>query len=284
MIRGSCLCGSVRWEIHGTVENMSHCHCSICRKTHGAPFATYVSAKLNDYRLLAGGETIRQYESSPGFSRSFCATCGSVVPMAINGQRRVAVPAGCLDDDPGTRPDMHIFAASKAPWHAITDKLPRHDTYPAGSSLSEVAPPVGSSSALGVLHGSCLCGGVAFEVNEPFKVVHNCHCGRCRKARAAAHTTNGFISIEGIRFLKGEDLLASYKVPEANTFTSTFCPVCGAAMPRLRPETGNAIIPLGSLDDDPGRGADDHIFTGSKASWYEITDDLPQFDEMPPDT
>tara|TARA_B100000315_G_scaffold245638_1_gene271794 strand:- start:480 stop:644 length:165 start_codon:yes stop_codon:yes gene_type:complete len=52
-------------------------------------------------------------------------------------------------------------------------------------------------------------------------------------------------------------------------------------MPRLREETGNAVVPLGCLDDDPGQGADDHIFTGSKAPWYDIGGDLPQFDEMP---
>ncbi|MBT3373875.1 MAG: GFA family protein [Rhodospirillaceae bacterium] len=281
MIRGSCLCGSVGWEIHGPVGNMSHCHCSICRKAHGAPFATYLSTDMDSYRLVTGEGTIRRYESSPGFSRSFCATCGSVVPMRV-GEGRIAIPAGCLDDDPGIRPSMHIFAASKAPWHPITDNLPRHNAYSAESTLSEVAPPAGGSAAPGILHGSCLCGGVAFEINEPFKVVHNCHCGRCRKARAAAHTTNGFISIDGIRFLKGEDLLLSYKVPEAKTYTPTFCRVCGAGMPRLRQETGNAIIPLGSLDGDPGRGAEDHIFAGSKAPWYDITGNLPQFDEMPP--
>ncbi len=281
MIRGSCLCGTVHWEIHGPVDHMSHCHCSICRKAHGAPFATYLSVQLDDYRLAVGVETVRHYESSPGFSRSFCATCGSVVPMAV-GDGRVAVPAGCLDDDPGIRPGMHIFTASKAPWHAITDTLPRYDTYPSNSDLAEVAPPAGGSATSGILHGSCLCGGVAFEINEPFKVVHNCHCSRCRKARAAAHTTNGFVSIDGLRFLRGEDLLIRYKVPEANSFAQTFCRVCGAGMPSLPREAGNVAIPLGALDDDPGRGAEDHIFTGFKAPWYEITGDLPQFDEMPP--
>ena len=120
MIRGSCLCGSVGREIHGPVGNMSHCHCSICRKAHGAPFATYLSTDMDSYRLVTGEGTIRRYESSPGFSRSFCATCGSVVPMRV-GEGRIAIPAGCLDDDPGIRPSMHIFAASKAPWHPITE-------------------------------------------------------------------------------------------------------------------------------------------------------------------
>ncbi|MBT6430068.1 MAG: GFA family protein [Rhodospirillaceae bacterium] len=258
---------------------MSHCHCSICRKAHGAPFATYASTAQENYRLVAGADAIRQYESSPGFNRLFCGTCGSVVPEHIDG--RAVIPTGCLDDDPGISAAMHIFVASKAPWYKITDDLPQHDTYPADSGLSEIAKPERDGAAPGHLHGSCLCGGVAYEVSAPFTVVHNCHCSRCRKSRAAAHTTNGFTAAEAVRFLKGEELLASYKVPDAKTYTPTFCRICGAGMPRLRPETGNAVIPMASLDDDPGRGADDHIFTGSKASWYEITGDLPQFHEMP---
>ena len=280
MIRGSCLCGSVRWQIDGSVRNMSHCHCSMCRKAHGAPFATYLSANLDDYRLVAGAKVIRQHGSSPGFTRTFCATCGSVVPMIVDG-RRAVIPAGCLDDDPGIRPAAHIFVASKAPWHPIADDLPRHDAYPADSGMAEVDRPARSSRTPGHLHGSCLCGGVAYEVSAPFKVVYNCHCSRCRKARAAAHNTIGITSIDGVRFLKGEDLLVYYKVPQAEFFAQTFCGVCGSGMPSLKKDRGIAGVPLGSLDDDPGRGADEHIFTGSKAPWYEITDDLPQFYEIP---
>jgi hypothetical protein len=258
---------------------MSHCHCSICRKAHGAPFATYLSAKLDDYRLAAGTEVIKQYQSSPGFQRSFCSTCGSVVPMMVG--KRVVIPAGCLDDDPGIRPERHIFAASNVSWHPITDSLPQHDAYPVEAGLGETPMRVRYSETPGHLHGSCLCNAVAFEISQPFMVIHNCHCSRCRKSRAAAHTTNGFTAIDGIRFLRGEELLQAYKIPGAKTYTPTFCRICGSGMPRLRKETGNAIIPFGCLDDDPGQGADDHIFTGSKAPWYEITDDLPQFDEMP---
>jgi hypothetical protein len=200
--------------------------------------------------------------------------------MIVDG-RRAVIPAGCLDDDPGIRPAAHIFVASKAPWHPIADDLPRHDAYPADSGMTEVERPTRSNETTGHLHGSCLCGEVAYEVGEPFKVVYNCHCSRCRKARAAAHSTLGLTSTNGVRFLKGEDLLVHYKVPEAEFFTQTFCRLCGSGMPSLKKDRGVAVIPLGSLDDDPCRGADNHICTSSKAHWYEIADDLPQFDEMP---
>ena len=111
--------------------------------------------------------------------------------------------------------------------------------------------------------------------------MHNCHCSRCRKARAAAHTTNGFVERDGFRLLSGEDLLAHYKVPDAEHFTHVFCRVCGSGMPRANPTRPLVTIPFGSLDDDPGRGADDHIYTAYKAPWFEIADDLPQYPERP---
>ncbi len=279
MIKGSCLCRSVRWEVDGPLGDMSHCHCTTCRKHHGAAFATYVSAEIADYRLVSGADLIRKPNFWPRIDRAFCATCGSVVPMIIDG--KAVIPAGCLDDDPGIRPAMHIFVASMAPWHAITDDLPQHDAYPAESGLPESPMGPRHEDPSEHVRGSCLCNAIAFELSAPFTVVHNCHCSRCRKARAAAHTTNGFLPIEAIKFLRGEDLVATYKVPEADAFTHAFCSKCGSGVPRLRPDSATAMVPLGSLDDDPGQGADDHIFTGSKSPWYEITDDLPQFEEYP---
>ena len=280
MTNGSCLCGAVHWRIAPPFVGMTHCHCSMCRKAHGAPFATYLTVAREQYRLLEGADTITDYESSADSHRAFCRRCGSVVPSTENGEQ-VYVPAGCLDDDPGVRPSAHIFVASKAPWHIIADDLPRADIYTAAGDGPLIARPDRRSGAPGVLAGSCLCGAVAYQVGGTFRVVHNCHCSRCRKARAAAHTTNGFVERDGFRFLRGEDLLARYKVPDAEHFTHVFCRVCGSGMPRANPARPLVGIPFGSLDDDPGRGADDHIFTAYKAPWYAIADDLPQYPEMP---
>jgi hypothetical protein len=71
-------------------------------------------------------------------------------------------------------------------------------------------------------------------------------------------------------------------VPDARYFTTVFCRRCGAKMPRLSPERGIAVVPMGSLDDDPGMRPQRHIYVGSKAPWHDITDDLPQDVEAPP--
>ena len=280
MITGNCLCGTVSWQVDGALGTMSHCHCSMCRKAHGAAFGTYVDTARENFRWLAGEDTIARYESSPGFLRTFCGTCGSVVPES-EGKERVAMPAGCLNEDPGVRPTAHIFAPSQAPWHTIGDDLPRFDGYPEPHASPPVARPGPAQGKDGVLRGSCLCGDVAYEVRTPIKLVRNCHCSRCRKARAAAHATNGFTAMDGLVFVRGEDKLREYKVPSAQFFAQAFCTRCGSGMPRKDAERDIAIIPFGSLDDDPGRGADDHIFTGSMAPWYTITDDLPSFEETP---
>ena len=111
MVKSRCLCGAVRWTADGPLQFMSHCHCSRCRKAHGTPFATYVAAPSAGFSLT-GAEHLARYESSPGFFRTFCPNCGSVVPGDPFGPL-MFVPAGCLDGDPGVKPEMDIFVASK---------------------------------------------------------------------------------------------------------------------------------------------------------------------------
>lgn len=131
MIRGSCLCKSVRYEVRGPLGRASHCHCSMCRKAHGAAFATYARVKRSDFALLAGQEHIATYRSSPGVARTFCRNCGSTLQFVTDARpESFALALGTLDDDPGVRPALHIFAGSKAPWYDITDGLPEHETYP----------------------------------------------------------------------------------------------------------------------------------------------------------
>ncbi len=277
---GSCLCGTVRWRVDGSLDSMSHCHCSMCRKAHGAPFGTYTEAPSESFTWLSGMDAITSFESSPGVIRAFCGTCGSVVPEPF-GEDRMVIPAGCLDGDPGVRPSSHIFAASKAPWYVIGGDLPQSDGYINPDDGPNVDRPGPGQRREGVLRGSCLCGDVAYEVRAPLTVVHNCHCSRCRKARAAAHATNGFTDADGVVFVRGEDRLKSFKLPSARIFAQVFCGRCGSPMPRVDRERSLAVVPFGSLDDDPGRGSDDHIFTGSMAPWFTIADELPQFDGLP---
>jgi hypothetical protein len=271
----------VAWECGGEFELMTHCHCSMCRKSHGAAFGTYVGAPAAGFRWLGGEKEIVRYESSPGFHRPFCARCGSVVAGDPGGDR-VFMPAGCLDGDPAVRPLAHIFAASKAPWYEIRDDLRRFDAYPPGFDAAEVKRPAEPEQEEDRIRGSCLCGAVTYQLEGRLSLMVNCHCSRCRKARSAAHATNLFAHSDALRWLRGEDLVHRFKLPGAERFTNCFCQVCSSILPRVDQARGLAIVPAGTLDGDPGARERFHIFTGSKAPWYEISDDLPRFEESAP--
>lgn len=277
-MRGSCLCGAVVFELEAPLELVTHCHCSMCRKVHGADFGTYGVVPVAAYRLREGADAIRRRASSPTNTRAFCSRCGSVVPATDPQGERMVVPVALLDDAAGISPLAHIFVGSKAPWAVLGERLRRFDTLPAGFDLAPVPPREAPEPAAGTLRGSCLCDGVRYRIEGPPKLMRHCHCGRCRKARAAGYATNLFAEAGAVRFSRGEALLESFPVPGALHFTHVFCRTCGSPMPRIAPDRGIAVIPAGGLDDDPGIRPASHIFVADKAPWVEIVDDLPRYD------
>jgi AcrR family transcriptional regulator len=125
--KGSCLCGTVQYELDGPFEVMSHCHCSMCRKHHGAAFATFVTVPLSNFRWIAGEDSLSTYQSSAYGKRTFCSKCGSVMPVVEADTGIAFCPAGNLDGELGIQPQSHRFVGSKASWHTITDTLPQHE-------------------------------------------------------------------------------------------------------------------------------------------------------------
>jgi hypothetical protein len=260
---------------------MMHCHCSMCRKHHGAAFATFVAAPFAAFRWLEGEEEIGEYRSSEHGTRSYCTRCGSVAPTLMPEAGFAIAPAGNLEGDPGVRPQMHVFVGSKAPWYEIADAVPQHDAKPPGFGGGTGVPRPERKARDGVIAGSCLCGEVAYELRNPQRM-YNCHCWRCRRGRSAAHASNLFVSLDDFTLVSGEDSIAQYKVPEALRFTVAFCTRCGGGAPRVARDRGVAAVPAGTLDSDPGIRPQAHIYVGSKAPWFDILDDIPQYAEGPP--
>ena len=135
MIHGSCLCGAVRFEFTKPAGPFELCHCHRCRKFTGSAFFSGLYARPEDFRYVQGKELITTYEAPilrepPAYRASFCSRCGSPVPNDPSPQSRsglIEIPAGLLDDDPGMKPDKHIFIEVKSPWFEITDDLPQLD-------------------------------------------------------------------------------------------------------------------------------------------------------------
>jgi hypothetical protein len=131
MLHGSCLCGGVRYEIAGPLTFALNCHCSMCRKAHGAAFRSRARVRADDFKWVAGEELVTYYESSPGTHRGFCRVCGSPLLSRFDADpRRYGLPLGALDDDPGVKPGFHVFVANKAPWFDIADDLPQFPELP----------------------------------------------------------------------------------------------------------------------------------------------------------
>lgn len=279
MVTGACLCGTLRYEVKGPLENLMHCHCSMCRKHHGAPFATLIEAPADSLRWLSGEASVREYPSSAERVRRFCGTCGSVAPAPMGG--RVLLPAGNLLGNLSDVGGLHMFVGSKAPWHVIADELPQHDNAPPGWTLHEVVRTA-KVELEGAVHGACLCGEVTFSVTGAPARWLQCHCSRCRRARSAAHASNTFYPEGQFSWCTGHELVKKYKPPDAARFTVSFCMRCGGGAPVQRDNVPFVLVPAGLFDTDPGARPQAHIHVASKAPWYTFSDGLPQFAELPP--
>ena len=140
-----------------------------------------------------------------------------------------------------------------------------------------------SSSASAVRHGSCLCSGVAFEVSKPLIAMGNCHCSMCRHQHGTAFSTYAQAPADALAITRGAELITSYA--SSAGAERQFCGRCGAKLfYRAKAMPAFVWIAAGAFDDDPGIRCSYHIFTASKASWFEISDDLPQHAAFPDDT
>ncbi len=124
MIKGSCLCGKVSYEVSGPGDKMYYCHCRMCRKASGSSFATNMLMKESEFVIKSGEEFLKGFNSSPGETRYFCSECGSPIFGKAEARKGlVSLRCGGLDDAPDIDPEVHLFTDWKAPWYHITDSL-----------------------------------------------------------------------------------------------------------------------------------------------------------------
>ena len=127
------------------------------------------------------------------------------------------------------------------------------------------------------LTGQCLCGAVQYTVEDEFEYALNCHCSQCRRATGAAFKSFGGIKREALAVTKGGKLLMIFGDEGAHDVR---CGICGSFLYSVCRDAAYVHVTLGSLVDTPSMRPTAHIFVGSKAPWYTITDDLPQHQEF----
>ncbi|MGI9232271.1 MAG: GFA family protein [Woeseiaceae bacterium] len=126
---GSCLCGAVKFEIDEFLPQAAHCHCSMCRKFHGASYTTFATVHRSKFRWVEGEDALKVYTAKNDTTRTFCRHCGSSLaffsPRA--SQEEVEIALGTMDTDVPVKPSAHIFVRSAANWTVLDDDLPLYE-------------------------------------------------------------------------------------------------------------------------------------------------------------
>jgi hypothetical protein len=131
MIHGHCECGRVQYEVAGDINDFSHCHCSQCRRLHGAAFATFAAVATDKFRYISGQSDTRSYASSESSERVFCGNCGSNILVALDQEpESLYLSMSAIDGDPPRPRGYHIYVGSKAAWYEITDDLAQYEREP----------------------------------------------------------------------------------------------------------------------------------------------------------
>ena len=145
--------------------------------------------------------------------------------------------------------------------------------------LQELAVPSPPVQPINTLHGQCACGQVRFSVQDEFEYAFYCHCSRCRARTGSAFAAVGGITLDKVEVLAGHEHLLFEG--ECSDGYGARCGRCFAFLFAAVRARRYLHISLGALVDAPGRVPDHHIYVGSKAPWYQITDGLPQYTESP---
>lgn len=128
------------------------------------------------------------------------------------------------------------------------------------------------------IHGRCYCGAVHYAVNGAFAYALNCHCSNCRRVTGAAFKPFAGVARECLAVTQGEDALLVMGTAANN---NTLCARCGSLLFSVVQDGTRVHVAMGTLEGDPGIRPRAHIFVASKAAWFTITDDLPQYVEFP---
>jgi hypothetical protein len=131
----------VRYRATGPFLDMLHCHCTDCRKTHGAAFMTSIGVARDRFQVVEGAGALSAFTAPSGTRRSFCGRCGSKIACDNPAWDAVYVPAATLDTILPHQPQAHMYVRSKVAWLDILDDLPRFETAP-GDGYRDGLPPL----------------------------------------------------------------------------------------------------------------------------------------------
>ena len=131
------------------------------------------------------------------------------------------------------------------------------------------------------VEGSCVCGAVGYEIERPYRAFQYCHCSRCRKKSGSAFLSNIFVPVDQFQWIRGEDQVKRFELPDAKYWSTAFCRTCGSAVPWLTRNGKVMVVGAGGLDGDPGERPSFSVFYGSRPDWYTHVSDLDTHETLP---
>ncbi len=138
MHKGSCLCGNIRYELDAELGEFGFCHCRDCQKASGSAHAANAPVERRDFRLIAGADSLKEFESSPRKFRAFCSRCGSPIYAYLTAVRDVLrLRLGSLDTPFDRQPRAHTWVSQRAAWAPISDDLPQFQKWASKDVLNQ---------------------------------------------------------------------------------------------------------------------------------------------------
>jgi hypothetical protein len=127
MLTGNCQCGAIRYAATGKIVELSHCHCSMCRRLHGAAFVSFAGVAREGFTWTSGEHELRTYASSAGTDRLFCGHCGSQLGCVLRSDpQHLYLAMSSVNGEPQVPPAFHQYVASGVSWYDADDGLPRY--------------------------------------------------------------------------------------------------------------------------------------------------------------
>jgi hypothetical protein len=271
MTKGHCLCGAISFEIEGALRAPSLCHCSQCRRLHGAPGA-YTSAPVSAYRIK-GEEHLNWHGISHRSEQGFCRLCGSKLFWREVGGKELDVTMGSLDAPTGLKLDRHIWTRSQGDYYEIgQDGVPRFaESSRDAPAIGEETPPQAGPKKT-EHSGRCQCGAVTYRVSGNMRDVIVCHCGQCQYTHGYAPGYSAARKAE--MTIEGEGNITWYRSSEQAQ--RGFCRDCGTSLIWAMDGRDYVSVTAGSLHAPTGLKTVRHIMVGDKRDYYTIADGVPQ--------
>ncbi|MBT4522619.1 MAG: hypothetical protein HOC23_21690 [Halieaceae bacterium] len=270
VLDGACLCGDVTYSSSQQHSEMWNCHCADCRKASSVAYATWIKTRPSSFSWIDVKSPVSLRYSSESMLRSFCSSCGTVLPVYDEKEDCIMLPAGGITTDHGLTPSMDCCTDQIPTWYAMDGCQP--------NSVNEIEDKAGSCTS----EGSCLCGSITYSISGEHSGIRGCHCSRCRIRSGAAFFSAVPVLVSAYAPAFDESVTTVFFLPGSQYYRYSFCSSCGSLAPTLFPGAKRAVIPAGTLDTNPPLGLSHYIYYGSKVAWLNPGDNTVCFDKAPP--